>query len=64
VITGSHPPKGAVLMTMPCPIYFSSAKWVGEKDEINCADKIDNRRRRTGQAKRPAPQTRENSLGR
>ena len=37
---------------------------MGEKDEINRADKIDNRRRRTGQAKRPAPQTRENSLGR
>jgi len=64
VITGSHRPKGAVLMTMPCPIYFSPPKWVRQKDEINGTDKIDNRRRRTGQAKRPPSQTRENILDR
>jgi len=43
---------------------MSPAKWVGKKDEINRAGKIDKRRWWTGQAKRPAPQTRENSLGR
>jgi hypothetical protein len=43
---------------------MSPAKWVRQKNEINGADKIDKRRRWTNQAKRAAPQTGENILGR